>query len=159
MVLAQMVLIAKCNVLGKPVVTATQRLESFTRLPRPTRAEASAVANTVLDDTDCVMFSGETAGGKFPIKEVTIMRRICKEAEAVIDCESLYLGIRMDTLKIFTTMWAVESMCSAAVKATIEPRCRPKAPAEVKAVNDPFMDLRHDQGRRGLRKVAAPIYR
>ena len=85
MVLAQKVLIAKCNVLGKPVVTATQRLESFTRLPRPTRAETSVGASTVLDDTDWVMLSGETAGGEFPIKEVTIMRRICKEAEAVID--------------------------------------------------------------------------
>ena len=123
MVLAQKVLIAKCNLLGKPVVTATQRLESFTRLPRPASAETSVGASTVPDDTDCVMLSGETAGGEFPFEEVTILRRICKEVEAVIDYESLFLGMRMNTLENFTTTSAVESVCSAAVKATIGSSC------------------------------------
>lgn len=122
--LAQKIMISKCNLMGKPVVTATQMLESMTKLPRPTRAEASDVANAVLDGTDCVMLSGETAGGDFPVNAVSIMRRICEEAEGVIEYPSLYLNTRLGVLAEYGQMTSVEAMCSSAVKTTMDADCK-----------------------------------
>ncbi len=115
--LAQKYMIDQANFAGKPIITATQMLESMIKNPRPTRAESTDVANAVLDGTDCVMLSGETANGSYPLNAVDCMAKLCIEAEQCINYKYVFETICQRTSKPLSFP---EAVCCSAVKTATD---------------------------------------
>lgn len=119
--IVQKQLIAKCNLAGKPVICATQMLESMTYNPRPTRAEVSDVGNAILDGADCVMLSGETAKGDYPIQSVQMMHETALVAEKGIAYQPLFNELRSLAPRPTETG---ETIAIAAVSASFEQQAK-----------------------------------
>ena len=108
-------LIEICNNAGKPVITATEMLESMIRNPRPTRAEITDVAHAIMDGTDAIMLSGETAVGKFPVASVHIMSRVARRTEASLKYEKILAKKRVGT---FPTV--ADAICHATCQTAMD---------------------------------------
>ena len=135
-------IIKKCNEVGKPVIVATQMLESMTANPRPTRAEVSDVGNAIFDGADAIMLSGETASGKYPVEAVATMARIAKRIEDSLEYKKIFetRGIhkkysQTDAIAHATVQIAYELSATAILTPTksgyttkIVSKYRPKAP-------------------------------
>ncbi|MBU3180307.1 pyruvate kinase [Clostridium psychrophilum] len=137
----QKMIIHKCNNVGKPVITATQMLDSMIRNPRPTRAEASDIANAIFDGTDAIMLSGESANGDYPLEAALTMSNIAIEAESNIDFKaalnkrkhvslnnisnaiSLATCTTADELNVSAIITATQSGHTARMVSKYRPRC------------------------------------
>lgn len=117
--LVQKMLIAKANKRGKPVITATQMLESMVRSPRPTRAEANDVANAIFDGSDAIMLSGETAMGQYPCEAVSTMARIAEKTESSINYgKNLKNNVEMEQTNITNAISFAACTTAAELKTT-----------------------------------------
>jgi len=150
--LVQKSIIHKCNALGKPVITATQMLQRMVDNPRPTRAEATDVANAILDGTDAVMLSEETAAGKYPTEAVMMMDRIARSAESALDelkfenipieagtgdaisRASYFIAKEICAAAIITPTWSGSTACRVS-------RFRPKQPILATTPNEASLDF------------------
>ncbi len=159
-------LIKSCNELGVPIITATQMLESMIQSPTPTRAEASDVANAVFDGTDCVMLSGETASGEYPVEAVKVMSRIIVESENNKDFNarrdilplpgSIVESIEFSASRIANHVGAVAIACltHSGMAARVLAKYRPYKP--VVAIMDSERQLRRLAFVWGVRGVTIP---
>ncbi len=147
--LAQKLMIRKCNEAGKPVITATQMLDSMMRNPRPTRAEVTDVANAIFDGTDAIMLSGETAAGKYPVEAVKTMASVAKRAEKELVAKNVVSNKEMtvtNAISHATCTTAVELKASAIVTCTssgstakMVSRFRPSCPIIATTPNEDVM--------------------